>query len=311
MPRVRKILRPKAPYDFARALDYLRIWPAVVVERIGDGMYRRAITIDGRDVLLVLHSIGTTAAPRLVLDVRGPRVTPAVAERAAQIVRRSFALDDGTDGFIRAVRGDPVMARVARRFRATRPISIIDPFEAVLWAIMGQQVNLAFARRMKLGLIELCGRQLRIGGETFPMFPAAEQVAELDAGALRQRQFSRQKIEYMQRVACQVAEGSLNFEALRAMAPQQAFENLIAIKGIGRWTAEYLLVRALGMRDFIPAADIGLRNAIGHAYGMNRNATEEETRRVAEQWKGWRGWAAFYWWLHRLTDGPRRSPGQA
>jgi DNA-3-methyladenine glycosylase II len=75
---------------------------------------------------------------------------------------------------------------------------------------------------------------------------------------------------------------------------------LVAIKGIGRWTAEYLLIRALGFRDAIPAADVGLRKAIGLAYGMGRNATEAEVRTIAEKWHGWRGWASFYFWLERL-----------
>ena len=122
----------------------------------------------------------------------------------------------------------------------------------------------------------------------------------LDPRLARERQFSRQKVEYVKGIAAAVLGGRIDFELLRTVAPEQALNALIAIKGIGRWTAEYLLIRALGFPDAIPAADVGLRKAIGKAYGMGRNATEAEVRILAEKWQGWRGWAAFYFWLERL-----------
>ena len=78
--------------------------------------------------------------------------------------------------------------------------------------------------------------------------------------------------------------GQIDFELLRTQPPEQALNALTAVKGIGRWTAEYLLIRALGFRDAIPAADVGLRKSIGKAYGMDRTATEEEVRALSAKW---------------------------
>src|SRR5262249_21135935 len=97
-----------------------------------------------------------------------------------------------------------------------------------------------------------------------------------------------------------VLSGRIDFEVLRTMPAEEALVTLTGIKGIGRWTAEYVLIRALGFPDAIPAADVGLRKSVGQAYGLQRTATEEEVRTRAEKWQGWRGWAAFYWWLERL-----------
>ena len=69
---------------------------------------------------------------------------------------------------------------------------------------------------------------------------------------------------------------------------------MTGINGIGRWTAEYVLIRALGFRDAIPAADVGLRKAIGRAYGLERAATEDEVRSLSANWQGWREGVAFY-----------------
>ncbi len=293
-------LRAVAPYDFDLALRYLRIWPAAVLERVDGGRYRRAVHIGGHDVLLSVHSVGTAARPRLVLEVAGAEVNPAVVEQAAALIGRTFMLDADPTPFLEAAQADPVLAGIAGRLHRIRPMQIIDPFEAASWAVLGQQINLAFARRLKLALIEMCGGFMEVDGERFGLFPRPAQVGHLDPQLARERQFSRQKVEYVKGIAAAVLSGALNFELLRTMAPEQALNELVAIKGIGRWTAEYLLIRALGFPDAIPAADVGLRAAIGKAYAMDRNATEAEVRELAGKWHGWRGWAAFYFWLERL-----------
>ena len=293
-------LRAVAPFDFDLVLRYLRIWPAAVLERVEDGRYRRAVHVGGQDVLLALHSIGTRTRPRLVLEVFGAGIDRSVVEQAAALVRRTFLLDTDPAPFLKAAQSDPVLAEVAGRLGALRPIQIIDPFEAVSWSILGQQINLAFARRLKVALIEMRGSQLEINGERFGLFPAPAQIVDLDQQIARERQFSRQKVDYLKGIAAAVLSGQIDFELLRTAPPEQALNALTAIKGIGRWTAEYVLIRALGFRDAIPAADVGLRKSIGKAYGMDRTATEEEVRALSAKWDGWRGWAAFYWWLERL-----------
>jgi DNA-3-methyladenine glycosylase II len=301
--RVRSVaveLRAVAPFDFDFLLHYLHIWPAAVLERIEEGRYLRAVHIGGRDVLLSLHSIGTRTRPRLVLEISGAGLERALVEQAAAVLRRTFMLDADPEPFFEVARADPVLGEVAGRLGIIRPVLIIDPFEAVLWSILGQQINLAFARRLKLALVDMCGSHLEVRGERFGLFPRPQQVVHLDPQQARQRQFSRQKTEYVTGIAAAVLSGRIDFEALRTMPPEQALVTLTSIKGIGRWTAEYVLIRALGFPDAIPAADVGLRKSIGEAYGLERTATEQEVRTMAEKWQGWRGWAAFYWWLERL-----------
>jgi DNA-3-methyladenine glycosylase II len=293
-------LRAIPPFDFQMLVHYMRIWPAAVLEKVEDGGYRRAVNIAGQDTVLALHSVGTPAQPRIVLEIFGARADKAVVKQASALVRRTLRLDDDPVPFLKAAQTDPVLARIVERLQGIRPIQIIDPFEAVLWTILGQQINLAFARRLKLALIEMCGRHLEINGERLALFPRPADAMMLDPLQARARQFSRQKVEYIKVIAAAVDSGRLDFEALRAGPQEDALRALTAIKGIGRWTAEYLLIRALGFADAIPAADVGLRRAIGEAYGMDGNATETQVRTLAAKWDGWRGWAAFYFWLERL-----------
>jgi DNA-3-methyladenine glycosylase II len=297
-------LEPLAPFDFELALRYLRAWPATVVEQIEDGAWRRAINLEGHDLLLTLRSIGNLRRPRLSLMVQGEKPGPDLIGRSAAIVRRAFALDTDLTPFLRAARSDPVLGKVVERLHGVRPLLIIDPFEAIVWGIICQQINLAFGRRLKLALLDLCGRKITLAGRILEFFPGPQDVLTLDPVAFRERQFSRQKAAYIIGTARAILSGELDFSALEQMTEQEAMAKLVSIKGVGRWTAEYLLLRALGFRDAIAAADIGLRRVIGNAYGLGRLASEAEVRELALRWEGWRGWAAFYWWMEGLLAAP-------
>ncbi|HEX6121598.1 MAG TPA: AlkA N-terminal domain-containing protein [Ktedonobacterales bacterium] len=294
----RLALVPVAPYDFELALAYLRSSPSAVLERISDaGVYTRALRLAGQPVLLRVWSEGTLTAPRLALEVRGAALSPAVLAAAEATIRDLFALDADSTGFRALGARDPVFGRLLARWPGLRPVRIAEPYEALLWAIIGQQIHVGFARKLKLALTEHCGEMLRLDGEAYPLLPAPRTVAALAPEALRGLQFSRQKAEYVRTVSTAIAAGELDLARLAARPHAEALATLTRYKGIGRWTAEYLLMRGLGAPDSLPAADLGLRAIIGRAYGLGRTATEAEVRARAEAWAGWRGWAAFAWWL--------------
>ncbi len=302
----RRELVPTAPYAFDLALAYLRSSPSAILERVDEASatYRRALTVAGRDALLVITSVGTVEAPRLILEVRGAlggdgASCLAAAERKA---RALFALDEDPAAFLALHAVDPVFGALLRRFHGLRPVLIADPFEALIWGVIGQQVNVAFARKLKLTLVGLWGRRLCIDGVEYPLLPAPADLAGLDPAVLMAHQFSRQKASYVVGLAQAVTTGELDFEALRGLPHEEAIAALTRFRGVGRWTAEYVLMRGLGERDSIPAADLGLRAIVGRAYRLGRKATEAELRGLAERWAGWRGWAAFHWW-HALQTG--------
>ncbi len=298
MARERVEIRPFAPFDFEQALDYVRASPSAVLEQIGaDGIYRRALTLGGHDVLLTAQSVGTVAEPRLLLDVEGATVEPGIVAEAVRALDHTFSLQlDPAFREALAAR-DPVLGRILEQFAGLRPLLLPDPYEALLWAVVGQQVHTGFARKLKAALIALVGRRLTIGDQTYPMLPRPKEVAGLSVDALRAQQFSRQKAAYVIGLSQAIVEGRLDFAALRALPPEQAITALMEFPGVGRWTAESVLLRGLGVSSVIPAADIALRGVIGRAYGLGRTATEAEVRALAKAWGEWRGWATIYWWL--------------
>ena len=292
-------LEIQPPYDFGSALGYLRRSPSAILEEIGVDTYRRALSLDGRDFLVTLRHVGNIEAPKIELEITGREPTEDDVAVIVARLRRIFSLDADPEPFLQVAQGDPVLARLVERFPGLRPVYIADPFEALLWAIIGQQINVSFARKLKTALVDLCGRSFL----TYPLLPSPQGVAALDSELLRASQFSRQKIEYVLGVSEIVASGELDLESLRTQPCEDAVAILTSYRGIGRWTAEYVLMRGLASDDSIPAGDLGLRAIIGRAYELGRHATESEVRELAERWKPYRGWASFYWWMTLQAEG--------
>lgn len=293
-----------APYSFDLALSYLASSPSSVLEEIDlvRGLYRRALRIDGVDLLLTLTSTGSIAGPRLELGVIGEGLDPSLIDSVTRHVRRIFLLDVDPAPFLEVAAQNPALDRIVRELPGVRPLLVADPYEALLFAIAGQQVNIAFARKMKLALLERFGRRACIAGRDYLLLPEPMVIAALEPAELLALQFSRQKASYLIGLSRAVDDGELNFDALRDLPLDEAIAELIRHKGIGRWTAEYLMMRGLGAADSLPAGDLGLRKIIGHAYGLGRTASEAEVREIGERWAGWRSWAAYLWWLELQTN---------
>jgi len=297
MTVLRATVTPTGSFAFDLALRYLRSSPSTIVERVDETTYARPIrTPNGWGLVRVRRAPGARPL-RLAIEIEAARAKSVDLEAAIHFVRRTFQTDVDARAFARAIRRDPVLAAIVRRHPGLRPIQIGEPFETIMWAIIGQQINTTFAAKLKRALLERHGGTLRIGGATYRTFPEPAVIARLSRSDLRPLQFSRQKADYMVGVARAIIEHGLDLDALAALPAEQAIERLVQLPGVGRWTAEYLLMRGLGFPDVIPAADGGLRKVMGLAYGLGRNATEDEVRGIAERWNGWRSFGAFYWWF--------------
>lgn len=276
-----------------------------MIEQVGEDRFSRAVRLNGR--LMALHV--TPAAtperihqPRLRVAVLGDEAAESDLPAALALARHIFNTDDDLTGFVAVAAADPVLGRVAQRYIGLRPVLIADPFEALVWAILGQQINIGFAGTLKRRLVERFGGVLWAEGESFPVFPTPATLAELEHERdLLPIQFSRQKSRYVAELAQRVMDGRLDLADVARLEPEAAIAALTAVPGIGRWTAEYCLMRAFGQRDVMPAGDGGLKQIIGRDYGYGRLATEAEIRAHGEAWAGWRGYAAFYWW-HQLQQ---------
>ena len=303
-------ITPPHPFAFDHILTSLRTSAGTVLEIITDGgEYRRAVYLEGRPALITVCDEGEIASPRLSVSITAERVDPAVEAAALRIVGGVFAASADVSGLEAVFCQDPVLWDTWQRCRGFRPVALPDVFEAIAWAIIGQQITVAFASKCKRALTEQYGERFVVGGDKYLLFPKPEVVASLGEDDLRPLQFSRQKSRYLLNLARRIVSGDFDIDALWSLTAEEASHQLQTLVGVGRWTAEYVLLRGLGHADAIPAGDVALQRAIGRAY-FGRMATEAEVRTLAECWAPWRGYAAVCWWYTQRLDQLKKTQGQ-
>lgn len=191
---------------------------------------------------------------------------------------------------------EPVFAAIleeagAPRFRRRR-----NGFATLLHIILEQQVSIDAAAAMHRRLSGICD----------PLMP--EAFIALDDATLRACGFSRQKMSYARDLGAKVAAGAFDFGELARADDTAAQAALVALKGIGRWSAEIYLIFALGRPDIWPAADLGLQIAVGDRLGLGARAAEPELRRLGDAWRPWRSVAACLFWQSYLHARGRTPP---
>jgi DNA-3-methyladenine glycosylase II len=177
------------------------------------------------------------------------------------------------------------------RFRRRR-----NGFATLLHIILEQQVSIDAAAAMHRRLSQLCR----------PLSPMG--FLALDEASLKSCGFSRQKIGYARGLALAVDSGAFDFARLDAAEDETALSRLVALKGIGRWSAEIYLLFALGRADIWPAGDLGLQLAVMERLGLAARPGERELRQIGEAWRPWRSVAACLFWQSYLVARGRTPP---
>jgi DNA-3-methyladenine glycosylase II len=220
---------------------------------------------------------------------------PALRRAAERFVRSFLGAACDVRPFYRDLRDDPVLGPAIRSARGLRVAGMPSIFECLVTVILSQQLNLAFAYAIRAELVRSYGRPRRIDGERWLAFPSPRRLASVDIETLRRFKLSAAKAHAVSCVARACADGSLVEEELEALEDEAVIERLVAFKGIGRWTAETVLLRGLMRPDVFPAGDLGVIRYIAQGLlGHRERAREEEMRRFAERWRPHRSLALVY-----------------
>jgi AraC family transcriptional regulator, regulatory protein of adaptative response / DNA-3-methyladenine glycosylase II len=249
-------------------------------ERVEGARLQKAFLCEGQASRLSL-TFGEGAVAVALAGASGPR---AMARAHAAALR------------LLGWHGDPVGFEaahpdLARGREGLRVLLTLDPFEALVWAILGQQVNLAFAYALRRDLVRLAGLP---AGEGLIAHPDAARIAALDLQDLQALRFSRRKAEYLLGAAAEVAAGRLVLDGMTTAT--RAARDLLALRGCGPWTAQYVLMRGLGFRDGVPVGDAGLTLALQRWFGLATRPDAPETQRLMAPFAPHRSLATFHLW---------------
>ena len=284
---------PPREFNFEECLIFLGRSSLEVLYQIKEGSVYKLIKVKES---LILCKIGFSND---AIKVEFPISPLSIHSRkiVAEYIWEWFDLDQDLGEFYQVASQDKVLKKLAHKYYGLRIMCIPDLFEAIVWAIMGQQINLTFAYRLKKRFVELFGESLTFEGETFWLFPSFEKIASINVDDLRKLQFTNRKAEYIIGIAKAMANGELSKELLLQKKDyQQMQKSLMMIRGIGAWTADYVMMKCLHDASSFPVADVGLHNALKNLLGLERKPTIEEIKEYAVDWEGWQAYATFYLW---------------
>jgi DNA-3-methyladenine glycosylase II len=218
------------------------------------------------------------------------------AEQLERIAYSSFGLGDDLARCYAVLGEDPPLANLIARYHGMRLFRAPDLYEALLVAILGQQISVRAANACRLRLVERLGEHLEVAGLRYATYPRPARLLAASVEVLRAVGTGVQKARYLHAMAGAALAGRLEQAVFMGRSDEEAVALLCEIPGVGRWTAEVALLRGLGRPDAFPAGDLGLQMVAQRLLSLGSRPSERELRPVAERWRPWRGYAALYLW---------------
>jgi len=279
----------RPPYEWAHVLRFLGARAIPGVEAVDGDAYRRVVREAGAvGVICVRRAAGRPALSLAVSPSLVPVLMPLVAR-----VRRMFDLDARPDRIARVLGRDRTLAPLVDARPGLRVPGAIDSFEMAVRALLGQQVSVAAATTLAGRFAAALGEPYAGGERLTHRFPTAREVAAAGPEAIARIGLPAARARAVHAVARAVADGAVRLDGVREL--ERFVADLVALPGVGPWTAHYLAMRALHLPDAFPAADLGVRKALVARAGAELPSAREVEQR-AEAWRPFRSYAAIHLW---------------
>jgi len=196
--------------------------------------------------------------------------------------------------FYRKLRRDRTLRPIVNSLIGLKPFRPPDLFQMLVIAISEQQISMTAAYSIRERLLTSFGT----AAGKLTAFPRPRDIASLDVDGLRACGLSQRKAEYLLELAHKVSTGEIDIAAWEDIPDDELLGLLQSYRGVGEWTAEYMLVRGLGRTDVVPASDLGVRRVVGHYLADGKDLSPQEVREILAPWTPWRGLTAFYMLAH-------------
>ncbi|MCX2450823.1 DNA repair protein [Pedobacter sp. PLR] len=235
--------------------------------------------------------------PHLKISVLNRVLSPTEETELRNYLDDWFDLQLDLNPFYALIAQDSRLSFMKADYYGLRLIGIPDLFEAICWAIIGQQINLTFAYKLKRKLVERYGTTIEFNGNRYFLFPDPAVLANASLEDLQAMQFSRSKAGYVLKIAEAFANQSLSKAVLREMPDVAARQKaLISVKGVGIWTANYALMKSLKERSCIPHGDAGLLNALINLDIIKDKKELSDIETFFNGYPEWESYLVFYLW---------------
>ena len=290
MPELRFTLRPRPPFRLDLTVWALRRRAHNVVDRFDDGIWRRVLVIGKSPVGVAVAQTRRGERPEIEVRISAARPQMVKAEVSA-IVTRMLGLERDLSDFYKLARRDTHLRELAERLRGMKPVRYATVFEGFANAVACQLVSLSAGMHVLNRIAEACGVP-GVERVAAPMrsFPLAATIARSTPDAMRALGLSRQKGEYLIGLAQMAIDPKdRDFASIERLGDDDAIARLSKIRGVGRWTAEYVMLRGFGRINIFPGDDVGGRNKLFEWLGVDDAPTYDRVGKMLERWHPYGG----------------------
>ncbi|WP_414469499.1 DNA-3-methyladenine glycosylase family protein [Methanobacterium sp. ACI-7] len=288
------IIHPVHPYDFE--LSTKIFFSDESIRRYENNQFSQLITVNDKPILVVVKSIGTVDNPKLSVNFKSnEELSEDEAKIGLEIINKIFNLDFDLKPFYEGVKSDEIMYKLTKKLKGLKSPVAASVFEALVLTIIEQQISLKAAHSIERRMIKKFGSTLKRGSHIYYAFPTPKQLNNALYDELKECGLTLRKTEYIKSISNDIENGKLDLEKLNEYKSiNKVITKLCKIRGIGLWTAEFVMLRGLNRLESIPADDIGIRRVISHYYCNEKKITSYDARKIAQNWEKWKGLASFY-----------------
>ena len=300
-------LHPRPPFRLDLTVWALRRRPDNGVDRWDDNRtYRRVMnTVDGL-VDVAVCQVGSGESPELLVTLSGPSARRAsTRSEVAEALTRSLGLASDLGAFYRLANTDSLLGPLADRFYGLRPPRFLSLVEAMAAAVSCQQLSLTVGIRLLNRLTQTYGRAGPAGARAFP---EAADLAATSGEELRRLGYSTRKGHVLTALARQIDDGSLNFDDLAKLDDHTLLSRFCKLDGLGRWSAEYIMLRGFGRVNVFPGDDVGARNKLASWLGVVPPLDYPTVGGIVERWQPYAGLVYFHLLLDSLANSGWLTP---
>jgi DNA-3-methyladenine glycosylase II len=247
---------------------------------------RLGVRLEGRPTLIEIRQL--QPSPPVVRAEARP--APMSVDNLRVLVERVVNAGLDLEPFYEVAAGHPVLGPLTRSLHGLKPFRPAGLFDMLVTAVIEQQISLVAARRIRARLVGRFGEEVE--GE--PVFPEPLMLARAPLDELTQCGLSRRKAEYVTGVAKEIVDGTLDLDALENASSDEVRDRIVALRGFGPWSADYVLIRGLARVDAVPFDDLGIRTVIGTSLGDGSRPTSAAAAALLAPLAPYRGLAAFY-----------------
>jgi DNA-3-methyladenine glycosylase II len=293
-------IKPVPPFRLDLTAWALRRRAENAIDRWDGSIYRRVLMVDGQAIEIAAHQSGGPEAPQLEVDVTAPRLTVRQEESTRALLERMLGVHTDLKPFYKLAARDPRLQPLVDEFRGLKPPQFPTVFEAVANGIACQQLSLLVGILLLSRLAHRVGVVSASSEDAGHAFPDPTDFSGLKAESLKPLGFMANKAQVLIDISSAIRDRHLDLDSLVKLDNQVAIERLVELKGVGRWTAEYVLLRGLGRLDIFPGDDVGARKKLADFLGKRKPLDYEGVRKAVAGWQPYAGLVYFHLLLARI-----------